>query len=153
MNQKIAYVNVTRLMSESSLGQLESARNEEIKAILLKAEAAAQKAYLSMSAEEVQSNRAVDAANINQSWQIEQKNSRSISLSVALEKIEAYRKEKGLNIILNSEFIICADEEYDVTSDVILSLKEINVDYGVLPTFTMKNDGAIIGSDDGKPQD
>lgn len=153
MNPKISYVNLTRLIGESPLGILESARNEEVKAILLKAEAAAQKAYLSMSVEEMQNNRAVDAANINQSWLIEQKNSRSISLSFALKKVEEYRKEKALNIILNSEYIVCADEEYDVTSDILLNLKDINVDYGDLPTFTMKNDESFIGRDKSKPQD
>lgn len=153
MNQKIAYVNLTRLMGESPLGILEYARNEEVKSVLIKAEAAAQKAYLSMSEEEKQNNRAVDVANINQSWLIEQKNSRSMSLSVALKKIEEYRKAKGFNIVLNSDYIVCADEEYDITNDILLSLKDINVDYGDLPTFTMKNDGTITGSDDGKSQD
>ena len=146
MNQKIAYVNVARLISESSLGRLESARNEEVKAILMKAEAAAQKAYLSMSVEDMQNNRAVDAANINQSWLIEQKNSRSMSLSFALKKVEEYRKAKNFNIVLNSEHVVAADEEYDITNDILESLKDINVDYGDLPTFTMKNGAAIVES-------
>lgn len=137
MFNKIAYVNLVRVLNESPVGQLELARLQEVKEVLMGAEQAAQEAYLGMSEEEKERNRAVDIANINQSWGIEQQNARAASLGAILKEVERYRSDNELAMILNSEHVIASEQQYDVTDDIILNMKDIQVDYGDLPGFTV----------------
>ncbi|MCG3099974.1 hypothetical protein MAQ58_10970 [Enterobacter sp. DRP3] len=137
MFNKIAYVNLVRVLNESTIGQSELARLQEVKEILTNAEQAAQEAYLGMSDEEKERNRAADIANINQSWGIEQQNARAASIRAILKEVEDYRNSNELGMILNSEYVIAAEQQYDVTDDIILHVKDIAVEYGDLPSFTV----------------
>lgn len=137
MFNKIAYVNLVRVLNESTVGQSELARLQEVKEILVNAEQAAQEAYLGMSDEEKERNRAADIANINQSWGMEQQNARAASIRAILKEVEDYRNSNELGMILNSEYVIAAEQQYDVTDDIILHVKDITIEYGDLPSFTV----------------
>ena len=150
MYKKIAYVNLVRVINESPVGNLEAIRNNQVKEVLANAEMAAQEAYLSMTEDAIQKNRAVDVENINQLWVIEQQNARAISLRVIFKEIEKYRILEGLDVILNSECVVSADKQYDVTDDIILNLKDVNVDYGDLPGFTVIKQEDVCDDEDGE---
>lgn len=138
MFKKIALINIAKVLNESQVGVLERERLSEVKNILMNAEQTAMQIYEAMSELDRQRNSAVDMANINQSWQIEQRNARSISVGAIIHEVDNYRISKGLDMILNQDFALSAELEYDVTSDFIEVLKDINIDYGNLPNFSVK---------------
>lgn len=137
MFKKIAYINIARVLNESQVGLLERERLNEVKNILMEAEKAAMQIYETMSEQDKQRNSAVDMANINQSWQIEQQNARSISVGAIINEVDSYRISKELDMILNQDFVLSAESKYDVTSDFIEVLKDISIDYGNLPNFSV----------------
>lgn len=137
MNKKIAYVNLAKIITESSVGVQEQERLNKVKEILVAAELAAQQIYTTMSEEDIQRNRAVDIANINQSWQIEQQNARSISLKTIVDEVDNYRKDKNLDMILNGEIVVSAESKFDVSEEIIERLKEVCIEYGEMPGFTV----------------
>lgn len=92
MQKKIAYVNIVKIINESSVGVQEQERLNKVKEILVAAELTAQQIYTTMSEEDIQKNRAIDIANINQSWQIEQQNARSVSLKTIVDEVERTAK-------------------------------------------------------------
>jgi Skp family chaperone for outer membrane proteins len=137
MFNKIACVNVVRILNESPVAQLELARLQAVQEILRNAENAAQEAYLGMAEDEKEKSRIADSSNINQSWVIEQQNARAASLREIFKAVERYRCSHELGMIINSEYVVAADQHYDVTEDIISNMANIQVDYGVLPGFTV----------------
>lgn len=139
MQKKIAYVNIVKIINESSVGVQEQERLNKVKEMLVAAELTAQQIYTTMSEEDIQKNRAIDIANINQSWQIEQQNARSVSLKTIVDEVERYRQSKNLDMILSCEFVVSADPVFDVSAEIIERLKEVSVEYGEMPGFTVNS--------------
>lgn len=139
MQNKIAYVNIVKIINESSVGVQEQERLNKVKEILVAAELTAQQIYTTMSEEDIQKNRAIDIANINQSWQIEQQNARSVSLKTIVDEVERYRQSKSLDMILSCEFVVSADPVFDVSAEIIERLKEVSIEYGEMPGFTVNS--------------
>lgn len=142
MDKKIAFVNIAKIINGSKIAQLEVERNQLVKDIYIQAERAAEKAYTTMSEEAKQQSRAIDAANINNAWLGEQQHTRLVSLQAIQREVESFRELKKFALILNSEIVVAADTACDVTEDIIDRMLKVEIDYGIIPSFTVKADSA-----------
>lgn len=148
MNQKLAYIDVSRVLKESSVGKQEAGRGEAVKNILLDAGNSAQEAYKNIPESERHDKQVADTALINQVWQGEQQHARAVSLRIISGVAEKYRNTHGLDLIISSEQLIASNDKYDVTDAIIKDLKDVNIDYGMLPAAKVSDINSEV---DGEP--
>lgn len=49
------------------------------------------------------------------------------------------RQSKNLDMILSCEFVVSADPVFDVSAEIIERLKEVSIEYGEMPGFTVNS--------------
>lgn len=148
-HSKIAYVDVTKVINNSAVGKQEAEHNNDVKNVILKAEADATEKYKSMTTLQQQKNREVDNQILNQLWMAEQQHSREVSIKAISDEAEKFRVSKGLDYVINSAFVLAAKEDANVTDELIKQLEQKKVAYGDLPKISVAN----AGSDSSNPGD
>lgn len=136
-NSKIAYVDVAKAISDSSIGLQEESRNLKVRNILLKAEAGANEKYKMMSEKQKQQSRDIDNLTLNQVWIAEQQRSRDLSIKAIAEEAELYRSTHNMDFIVVNTSVLAAKESNNITGDLIKQLKNKTVNYGELPKINV----------------
>lgn len=138
MGEKIAYIDISRILNDSSLGKQETLRNEQVKSVLLDAGKEARDIYQTLPEKEMHEKQAADIALLNQIWSVELQHSRAVSLRVIAAAAEAYREKHHLDLIVSSEQVLAAVHGANATDAIINSLKEVKVDYDKIPEMTVR---------------
>lgn len=138
MGQKVAFINMEEVLTQSPVGRQEMERNAKVKAVLLQAENQAKDAYQAMSEAQQQKSRTADATVLNRQWVAEQNHARAQSVTAITNAVEAYRKSHNIAVVVDSRSLIAAAKENDISKDIISQLKEVKVDYGRLPEISVK---------------
>lgn len=146
---KIAYVDVTKAIKDSAVGKQEAEHNNDVKNVIIKAQAEATEKYKSMTTLQQQKNREADNQILNQLWMAEQQHSRELSIKAVSDEAEKLRVSKGLDYVINSAFVLAAKEDTNVTDELIKQLEKKKVAYGDLPKISVAN----AGSDSSNPGD
>jgi Skp family chaperone for outer membrane proteins len=149
---KIAYVNVAKALSESSVGKQELKRNQDVKEVLLKAENAAKEKYKTMPDKQQQQSRDADNITLNQLWLAEQQHSRELSIKAIAEAAETYRTSHNIDYIMVSTSMLAARENTGVTSEIIKQVEKTTVNYGDLPKIDVSNGQNDVGKNIEIPQ-
>lgn len=139
-NKGVAWVDVSRAINDSPLAEQEKTRLETVKNILLKAEQDANKSYEGMDKAKADQARSSDAVTINRQWNLEQRAARGALLNEVRQAVEQVRKKNNYAVIVDGGAVLAADPASDVTKQVVESLKAAKVDFGELPTVTIKNE-------------
>ena len=139
---KIAYVDVTKAINDSAVGKQEAEHNNDVKNVIIKAQADATEKYKSMTTLEQQKNREVDNQVLNQLWMAEQQHSRELSIKAVSDEAEKLRVSKGLDYVINSAFVLAAKDDANVTDELIKQLDKKKVAYGDLPKISVANAGS-----------
>lgn len=134
---KVAYVDIAKVLNESSIGKQEAKHNQDIKAVLLKAESDAKEKYTAMSEKQQQQSREADNLTLNQVWMAEQQHSREVSIKAITEEAENYRASHKIDYVMVSTSILAAKEGADITNDLIKQLEKKKVNYGDLPKISV----------------
>lgn len=140
MQQKIAYVDISTVLKESSVGKLEIEHNEKVKARLLSVEKDAEVRYKAMPSAQEKESRIADAQIINRQWLAEKRHARLISVQAIKKTVETYRQKQNIAMVLTGESIVAVDKGADISKKVIDQLKDIQVDYGELPVIKIKDE-------------
>jgi Skp family chaperone for outer membrane proteins len=135
-----AWVDVSQAISDSPLAEQEKTRLETVKNLLLKAEQEANKSYEGMDKAKADQARSSDAVTINRQWNLEQRAARVALLKEVRTAVEEVRKKNNYTVIVDGGAVLAADPASDVTKQVVESLKSAKVDFGELPTVTIKNE-------------
>jgi len=138
MEQKVAFINMEEVLTQSPIGQQEVDHNAKVKTVLLQAENQAKETYQAMPEEQQQKSRAADATILNRQWMVEQNHARAESLKAITTAVETYRKSHNIALVVDSRSLIAADKENDISKDIISQLKDVKVDYGKLPEISVK---------------
>ena len=138
MGQKVAFINMEEVLTQSPVGRQEMERNAKVKAVLLQAENQAKDAYQAMSEAQQEKSRTADATVLNRQWVAEQNHARAQSVTAITNAVEAYRKSHKIAVVVDSRSLIAAAKENDISKDIISQLKEVKVDYGRLPEISVK---------------
>ncbi|MEG1421748.1 hypothetical protein [Citrobacter sp.] len=154
LNQsKVVYVDIAKVLNESSIGKQEAQHNQDIKDVLLKAESDAKEKYAAMSEKQQQQSRAADNLTLNQVWVAEQQYSREVSLKAITEEAEIYRVSHKMDYVMVSTSLLAAKEGADITSDLIKQLEKKKVNYGDLPKISVADSQDKNVKSDDVPQE
>lgn len=134
---KVAYVDIAKVLSESSVGKQEAQRNQDVRNILVKADADAKEKYKEMSPKQQQQSSSADMLVLNQLWAAEQQHTRDLSVKAIADEAEKYRVNHKLDYVLNGATVVSADKKNDVTQAIIKQLEGKKVDYGDLPKISV----------------
>lgn len=140
MQQKIAYLDPGKVLTESVIGKQEQARQQKVHDILLQAGKDAEARYAEMTPEQKQKSALADQTILNNQWQAEQRHAREISMKTIAAAVEAYRVNHKIDVVLSQNQVIAIDSRSNITKDIIDELKKIHVDYGSLPVITIKQE-------------
>lgn len=140
MQQKIAYLDPGKVLTESVIGKQEQARQQKVHDILLQAGKDAEARYAEMTQEQKQKSALADQTILNNQWQAEQRHAREISMKTIAAAVEAYRVNHKIDVVLSQNQVIAIDSRSNITKDIIDELKKIHVDYGSLPVITIKQE-------------
>lgn len=134
---KIAYVDVAKVLSDSSIGKQEIQRNQDVKTVLLKAEGHAKEKYKTMPDKQQQQSRDADNITLNQLWIAEQQHSRDMSVKAIAEEAESYRASHHLDYVIVSASVLAAKNDANITNELIKQLEKKKVNYGDLPKISV----------------
>lgn len=143
--QKIAYVNIAKILETSSVGKQEQEWDQKVKDILVKADKDAQANYANMPSDQQQKARQADAATLNRQWDIERSSARVKSVKAIAAVVESYRTSHKIDIVFDSSQIVASNPASDVSQDIITQLANTKVDYGKLPEV-------VVNKEMGKPE-
>ncbi|MTD41198.1 hypothetical protein GIX45_21770 [Erwinia sp. CPCC 100877] len=138
-NKGVVWVDVSQAISDSPLAKQEKTRLETVKNILLKAEQEANKSYKGMDKAKADQARRSDAIMINRQWNLEKRAARTALLNQVRAAVEEVRKNNNYAVIVDSGAVLTADPASDVTKQVVEALKSAKVDFGELPSVTVKD--------------
>ncbi len=131
--QKIAYVNMAKVLETSSVGKQEQDWDEKVKDVLVKAQKDAQATYANIPADQQQKAREADVATLNRQWDIERSNARVKSVKAIAAVVESYRTHHKIELVFDSSQIVASSPASDISQDIITQIANTKVDYGKLP--------------------
>ena len=131
--QKIAYVNMAKVLETSSVGKQEQEWGQKVRDVLVKANKDAQATYATLPADQQQKARQADAVTLNQQWDIERNSARIKSVKAIAEVVESYRTSHKIEFVFDSSQIVASNPTSDISQQVIAQLANTKVDYGKLP--------------------
>ena len=131
--QKIAYVNMAKVLETSSVGKQEQEWGQKVRDVLVKANKDAQATYATLPADQQQKARQADAVTLNQQWDIERNSARIKSVKAIAEVVESYRTSHKIEFVFDSSQIVASNPTSDISQQVITQLANTKVDYGKLP--------------------
>lgn len=138
--QKIAYVNMGKILETSAVGKQEQEWNQKVKDVLVKADKDAQENYTNMPADQQQKARQGDAETLNRQWDIERSSARVKSVKAIAAVLENYRTSHKLEIVFDSSQIVVSNPTSDISQDIIPLLANTKVDYGKLPEVVVNKE-------------
>ena len=131
--QKIAYVNMAKVLETSSVGKQEQEWGQKVRDVLVKANKDAQATYATLPADQQQKAREADAVTLNQQWDIERSSARGKSVKAIAQVVESYRTSHKIEFVFDSSQIVASNPTSDISQQVITQLANTKVDYGKLP--------------------
>ncbi|MDA8480516.1 hypothetical protein NNO04_17610 [Citrobacter sp. Awk 4] len=150
---KVAYIDIAKVLSESSIGKQEAQRNQDVRNVLVKADADAKEKYKEMSPKQQQQSSSADTLVLNQLWAAEQQHTRDLSVKAIADEAEKYRVNQKLDYVLNGATVVSADKKNDVTQAIIKQLEGKKVDYGDLPKISVSENVKETENPTEAPQD
>ena len=134
----IAVVNIAQVLRDSQAGKQEAEHDKQVQALLLNVYDDASSKYARLPAAGQQKSRDADADTLNNQWRAEKNAARQVSLNAITKVVDAYRQEKKLRLVIDSQTVISRDDNADITADIISRLDQTEVDYGPLPVISVK---------------
>lgn len=134
---KVVYIDIEKVIKDSPLSKQEEKRNQEVKSVLVNADASAKEKYKEMTSEQQQKSSAADAMILNQVWVAEQQHTREMTILAIKEEAESYRAEHNLNYVINSALLFSSEKKNDVTQEIIKRLGSKTINYGELPKISV----------------
>lgn len=131
--QKIAYVNMAKILETSPIGKQEQEWGEKVKDVLVKASTDAQATYANIPADQQQKAREADAMTLNRQWDIERSSARVKSVKAIVAVVETYRTGNKIDLVLDSSQVVASNPANDISQQIITQLANTRVDYGKLP--------------------
>lgn len=140
---KIAYIDIDKVIKESSLTEQEENRNQEVKNVLVNADAGAKEKYKEMNSEQLQKSSAADAMILNQVWIAEQQHTREMTIMAIKDEAESYRAEHNLDYVINSVSLLSAQKKNDITQAIIKKIESKEINYGELPKISVTESAKV----------
>ena len=131
----VAYVSYSKELQESSILAQENVRNEAVNALANAAENRTLEKYYAMPEPIRREIRFIEKGrNINK-LRAEQGRIRRISQQVIKDEIEKYRIDNHYSVVFNKDLASPSHADKDISDEIIVKVRNIKVDYGVLPKF------------------
>lgn len=134
----VATVNLTTVFKNSTLSEQEMAHLKEVKAILMKGQEDGHAMRGVAGTESAQKAQQADEAALNNQWLLEQAAAREAVLRAIREASDAVLSENHYSVVADSESLLAASADVDVTGEVVKHLRSRTVDFGSLPVVTLK---------------
>lgn len=135
----IKFVDVEKVISQSSLLKQESEHLNKVKETLLAGKKAAENSYEKMTKEDAQKSALADKLLLERSWSQQQKQARISTLETIYAAAEQYRVENKIAVITHKTAIIAGDTSADISDQIITLLKEQQVKYAPLPEISTRD--------------
>lgn len=136
--QKIAFIDMEKVLQKSDISKQESDRQQKVHNILTQAQKEAEARYGAMADEQRNKSQAADSILLNGQWIAEQRHAREASLKAIAAAVEAYRVNHKMTLVLNQNQFIAIDKRADISTEIIEQLKGVKVNYGELPEVAFK---------------
>ncbi|HDR2622654.1 TPA: hypothetical protein QCI71_003570 [Enterobacter chuandaensis] len=128
-NNALAYVDVQRVLMESTILTQEKAQREVIKKRLENDMKNLENAYANMPEPLRRENRFVDMTNLNNQFRNETNHLRMKSMSVINEAIENYRLKNKLSLVVYNQNITENNKYRDISPMIIREVNKSKINY------------------------
>lgn len=142
-SSSVVYASFSEVVNNSPLAQLESDRLTQVKRILDAGAKQAEENSDVLPQDKVIQARRADAQLLNAKWITEQQGARQVVLAEVRRAADALLKKEGYSLIIDSDAILAAQPNKDVSGALAAALKDVKPDFGSLPVVTtVKKDKA-----------